>query len=1462
MSTKKRSSEAAAPEGAQRKKAKISEIPKSVPSVLRQEEVDFPRGGGTNLTAVEYKTIRSEALRELNNEDVFKDSALKEKPARKEKKNRKSEMVKGKSKLALGTTLDSKQNAVRVEHLNYKRVVPGMKTLCQIISIYPLMLIVSLPNQLLGHIPITHISSQLTNALEAAELNEPSEEDSEEEVQGANIPPDLSELFLPGQYVRAVVTAVKPPGTTEGGIFTHSRDNIEKSSRRVELSLIPDQVNSGLVKSDLIKGFTLCAAVKSVEDHGYILDVGLPTVSGFLRYSSNSSSDTRRPIGSLVDVSVEKLAEDGRTCLFTANEMEFKTTILKSITNVSSVLPGILVQALVTSITPSGLVVQILGSFDGTIDLYHLPVGSSPSEFKLGKKIKARILYNVAGTSPPQFALSLKEHVIDLDVKRATTEGNLPIPEQYPVGTSLPSITVKRVEPERGLIVSIEEGVDGFVHISHVSDDHVPSLSANSGSWKLESSHPARVVGFHHLDGILQLSLKQSVLSQNFLRVDDVKVGELVKGTVRKLADSCLFVSINGNVDAMIWPVHYADIMLKHPQKRFKPGASIKCRILAVEPSRKRILLTAKKSLVETDLQLITKLEDVEAGLLTHGVISRVLEKSLLVEFFNNIRAIVPMREVSETPVTDLSESFPMGKTVKVRILSVDRDSARIVASIRQASGDTSTLGDIKSVEIGQNVSGTIIDVHEENVLLVLDTSRARALISLHNISNHRRVPVTEIRSSLKSGQKLENLVVVSRNLDKGIVIVANKPSKGSQSAKVKALDLRSLTVGSTVTGRVVKHGRHGTFLKYPGWVTGILHPTDICDNYEDYKEASPDVDTTVTAVVVDMDKAKKHLTLSTRKSRMGSSSKEKIVDREICGLGDLKVGEKVRGFVKSIAEHGLFVTVGRGIDARVQIKELFDEYVKDWKPHFQEKQLVHGRILSIDSTKNQVEMSLRSKEGPSKELSINDLNQGQKIDGTIKKVEDYGVFINLNGTRLTGLCHKSEISDNKEADVSLALRNFREGDIVKAIVLDVDLEKKRISLGLKPSYFLDDILQSSDNSEDDVMSEVEDNDMAMDQGHSSDIEKVHENPIQDDTDEDDEEHEAMDIDVSAFAKQDNESTQDEKLDKKDNNLKPVLSLQGFQWSNADQLAEEEDVTTSDSDSNLDEPSGKKRKKKKAIEQDKTAEMHTRKPESIADFERHLLASPSSSYLWIQYMSFQLQLSEIDKAREIAKRALQAINIREEQERLNVWIALLNLENTFGTDESLEAIFKDAARHMDSKTIHLRLASIFDQSEKHEKAEEQYKRTCKKFGQSSKVWTLFGEHYLRRGLVEEARKLLPRSLQSLEKRKHIKTISKFALLEYKLGDPERGKTIYEGIVDSHPKRWDLWSVYIDMEATQKNIQGIRNLFDRVLSHKMTSHKAKSFFKKWLVLEQRIGDEDGQQAVKEKAIEWTQKSASS
>lgn len=90
------------------------------------------------------------------------------------------------------------------------------------------------------------------------------------------------------------------------------------------------------------------------------------------------------------------------------------------------------------------------------------------------------------------------------------------------------------------------------------------------------------MTGYFPFDGLLQLSMKPSVLEQKFLQVSDVQVGEAIKGTIKKLTDSGLFVSLSGNIDGVVWPNHYADIALKHPSKRFKAGVNIKCRVCLV----------------------------------------------------------------------------------------------------------------------------------------------------------------------------------------------------------------------------------------------------------------------------------------------------------------------------------------------------------------------------------------------------------------------------------------------------------------------------------------------------------------------------------------------------------------------------------------------------------------------------------------------------------------------------------------------------------------------------------------------------------------------------------------------------------------------------------------------------------------------------------------------------------------
>lgn len=162
----------------------------------------------------------------------------------------------------------------------------------------------------------------------------------------------------------------------------------------------------------------------------------------------------------------------------------------------------------------------------------------------------------------------------------------------------------------------------------------------------------------------------------------------------------------------------------------------------------------------------------------------------------------------------------------------------------------------------------------------------------------------------------------------------------------------------------------------------------------------------------------------------------------------------------------------------------------------------------------------------------------------------------------------------------------------------------------------------------------------------------------------------------------------------------PLAVAAGFNWDGED-AGEEAPQADEDSESDEEvvaEPESKKRGKD--VLEDRTGASQA--PSSLADFERLLLGSPNSSYIWIQFVAYYLGLSQVDKAREIGRRALKTINFREEQEKLNVWVALLNLENTYGTEASLTELFTEAAQSNDAKTVYLRLVDIYERTGKFE----------------------------------------------------------------------------------------------------------------------------------------------------------------
>merc|ERR1712093_167202 len=502
--------------------------------------------------------------------------------------------------------------------------------------------------------------------------------------------------------------------------------------------------------------------------------------------------------------------------------------------------------------------------------------------------------------------------------------------------------------------------------------------------------------------------------------------------------------------------------------------------------------------------------------------------------------------------------------------------------------------------------------------------------------------------------------------------------ARSAQSSE--PLTLKSLSKGMVVPGKVTKTTERHIMVQLSDSLSAPVNLTDLADDYSEADPTKYSKNEIVRVCVTDIDLPNKKIRLSTRPSRVLNSSLD-VKDPEISSASQLKPNDIVRGFVSNVSDRGLFINLGGNVTAWVRVAELSDSYIKEWQNEFEVDQLVKGKVTLVDSAKNHVQMSLKASvidKDYVAPLGFHDLKTGQIVTGKVRKVEDYGVFIVIDGSNnLSGLCHQSQMADkNRVVDVK---KLYEEGDVVRAKILNLDREKKRISFGLKASYF-DDGIESEDDSEDEDLGEMQGVKIS---GDSSE--------------EDGEDDGGIDLDdVESIGSDDDQAGEesDEDMPDVDDAGVPALSTGGFDWS-ANVLDEVDNQSEAGSDNEGGDEKPKKKKRRKAeITVDRTGDLDASGPQSVSDFERLLLGQPDSSALWIQYMAFQMQLSELSKARDVAERAIKTINIREETEKMNVWIALLNLENAYGTDETVEEVFKRACQYNDAQEIHERLTSL------------------------------------------------------------------------------------------------------------------------------------------------------------------------
>lgn len=557
--------------------------------------------------------------------------------------------------------------------------------------------------------------------------------------------------------------------------------------------------------------------------------------------------------------------------------------------------------------------------------------------------------------------------------------------------------------------------------------------------------------------------------------------------------------------------------------------------------------------------------------------------------------------------------------------------------------------------------------------------------------------------NSFKSGSAVE-CFVIAINADKHTIDL-------SLLGRSERLSFKNIQVGSVVNGRISSISIKGCAVHLGPQVYGRVHITEISDGFSAKPTENMELGMIVKCKVLEVESEKSLITLSMRQCEIQGES---ITSQP-------KVGDLVQGYIRNISEKGCFIDLDRKTYARVKIADLSDSFIKDWKTEFPPGMLVTGKILHVDEEKHQVEMSLKkSAVDPRFEPpSLKDFKVGQSVDGTVKKLEKYGVFIRLDGFPFSGLCHISELSDHPVQNLE---HLYSVGDTVRAYILKLDLEKSRISLSLKSSYFNHDmavdqvIIAPDDDEASQICDDTESNCKEIDQDEIMEPEVLKEN-----------------------------------LYVASGSVKP-LSLD-FSWDAI--------MNTKAFEDNYIVPYEEDAEPKKRSHQMVEADIKQREddlingpaPELPEDFERLLLGEPNSSYIWIQYMAHQLEMTEIELARQIAERALKTINFREETEKFNVWLAFMNLENAYGTQETLEEVFTRACQMNDSKKMHIRLAQLYERTNKPQAVEIIFKKMCKKFNQSCKVWVGFAAYYMKANKSDDARLVFTRSLTSLPKRK-------------------------------------------------------------------------------------------------------------
>jgi len=418
---------------------------------------------------------------------------------------------------------------------------------------------------------------------------------------------------------------------------------------------------------------------------------------------------------------------------------------------------------------------------------------------------------------------------------------------------------------------------------------------------------------------------------------------------------------------------------------------------------------------------------DMRAGEVMSAEVVRIDHSFVVVNAGLKSEAYVPIEEFKN----DQGEiEVQVGDYISVAIDAFENGYGDTILSRDKAKRLASWLSLETALETGEFVTGTCNGKVKGGLTVLVNGIRAFLPGSLIDTR-----PIKDL--SPFEGKTLE-LKVIKLDRKRNNVVLSRRAVVEASMGEERAKLLEHLSEGSIVHGVVKNITEYGAFVDLGG-IDGLLHITDMAWRRVRHPNEVVTVGQEVTAKVLKFDTDKNRVSLGIK--QMGEDPWLGVARR-------YPQGTRIFGKVSNIADYGAFVEIEPGIEGLVHVSEM------DWtnKNISPTKVVALGdetevMILEIDEDKRRISLGMKQcRPNPWEEFSAS-AKRGDKVKGPIRSITDFGVFIGL-AHGIDGLVHLSDLSWTEPGEA--AVRNYKKGQEVEAVVLAVDVERERISLGIK----------------------------------------------------------------------------------------------------------------------------------------------------------------------------------------------------------------------------------------------------------------------------------------------------------------------------------------------------------------------------------------------------------------------------